>query len=158
MARIFDRQGQLRPSQLVTVAERRFEDARALCETGKNAHANGAQYLCGFVVEMLLKAQLMRKHPTIAAKRQHERMSDEEREIWSLIYRSHDLEEMLERLHEFERALEKHGRRTGRPYLQHLREICSTWTIYARYSSLTTDMREAEAILDRVRELKEALK
>jgi hypothetical protein len=158
MARIFDRQGRLRPSQLVTVAERRFEDARALCETGKNAHANGAQYLCGFVVEMLLKAQLMRKYPEIAAKRPHEGMSDDERGIWSLIYRSHDLDEMLGRLHEVQRVLERHGRRTGRGYLRHLREICSTWTIYARYSPLTTNMSEARLMLNRVRELKEVLK
>src|SRR5438067_3379547 len=107
---------------------------------------------------MWIRGSIDAKASWIAAKRQHERMSDEEREIWSLIYRSHDLEEMLGRLYELERALEKHGSRTGTPYLQHLREICSTWTIYARYSSLTTDMREAEAMLDRVRELKEVLK
>jgi hypothetical protein len=158
MARIFDRHGRLSPSQLVTVAERRFEDARALCDTGKNAHANGTQYLCGFVVEMLLKAQLMRKYPAIAAKRQHERMSADERELWSLIYRSHDLEEMLGRLHEVQQVVERHSRRTGRAYLRHLREICGSWTIYARYSPLTTDMSEARLMLDRVRDLKEVLK
>jgi len=107
---------------------------------------------------MLLKAQLMRKYPEIAAKRPHEGMSDDERGIWSLIYRSHDLDEMLGRLHEVQRVLERHGRRTGRGYLRHLREICSTWTIYARYSPLTTNMSEARLMLNRVRELKEVLK
>src|SRR5436190_8595592 len=105
MASIYDRQ-KLKPSQLVTVAERRFADAEALCDTGKNAHANGAQYLCGFVVEMLLKAHLMRKYPLVARKLPHERMSEDDQRVWSLIYRSHDLNEMLDRLGQLEASLE----------------------------------------------------
>ena len=49
----------LRPTQLRTVAERRFDDAVALRQTGKNARANGAIYLGGFAIECLLKARLL---------------------------------------------------------------------------------------------------
>src|SRR5205809_2992034 len=98
MASIFEKQGPLSHQQLVTVAQRRFEDAEALCDTGRNARANGAQYLCGFVLEILLKAQLILANATIASKRSHEGMVADERETWSLIYRSHDLAEMLARL------------------------------------------------------------
>lgn len=72
MAGIFERQIKLKPSALVTVAERRFDDAEALCRTGENARANGAAYLAGFVIEILLKARLVKEFEAIARKRQHE--------------------------------------------------------------------------------------
>jgi len=50
------------PTQLRTVAERRFDDASYLRESGKNARANGAMYLAGFVLECLLKARLIEKY------------------------------------------------------------------------------------------------
>jgi hypothetical protein len=158
MASIFEKQGRLSHRQLVTVAQRRFQDAEALCDTERNARANGAQYLCGFVVEILLKAQLILRNPTVAARRSQARMSDDERETWSLIFRSHDLSEMLARLPDLKKKIENHGRRTGKPLLEELLEICSTWTIYARYSTLTTTMQDARRFLERVRGLKEVLK
>jgi len=158
MASIFDRSRRLKPSQLRTVADRRYADARALCDTEKNAHANGAQYLGGFVLEMLLKAQLIEKYPHTASRQSHEPMAAEERQVWSLIYRSHDLEEMLDHLAELEGAIQKAGERDGRSYLAYLRELCGAWTIYARYSPLSTTIVDARAFLDRVRELKELLK
>jgi len=106
MASIFDRQS-LTASQLRAVARRRFEDARALCDTGKNAHANGAQYLGGFVIEMLLKAQLINHYPAVAKRRPHEPMAPAERAVWSLIHRSHDLTEMLDRLPQIQAHVEK---------------------------------------------------
>src|SRR5688572_18625010 len=106
MASIFDKR-RLMPAQLVTVAERRFQDARALCDTEKNAHANGAQYLAGFVIEMLLKAQLMRRYPRVATLLPHEPMSDQDRHIWSLLYRTHELGEMVETLDDARVAAEE---------------------------------------------------
>lgn len=158
MATIFDRQRRLKPSQMRTVAERRFADAQALCDTDKNERANGAQYLGGFVIEMLLKARLIDLHPDVAKLQAHERMDEEVRHIWSLIYRSHDLDEMLKRLPQLEAALHKQGEIEGEQYLDHLREICSTWTIYARYSPLNTNIKDAREMLKRVRRLKEKLK
>src|SRR5437762_14338031 len=110
MASIFEKQGPLSHRQLVSVAQRRFEDAEALCDTEKNARANGAQYLCGFVVEILLKAQLILGNAAIATKRSHEGMSADERETWSLIYRSHGLSEMLTRLPNLKKKVENHGK------------------------------------------------
>ena len=158
MASIFDKQGPLSHRQLVTVAQRRFEDAEALCDTEQNARANGAQYLCGFVVQILLKAQLILWNPSIANRRSQEGMSEDERETWSLIFRSHDLGEMFARLPDLKKKVENHGKRTGKPLLEQLLEICSTWTIYVRYSTLTTKMHDARRFLERVRGLKEVLK
>ena len=105
MASIFDKQATLKPSAMATVAERRFDDAQALCNTGENARANGAAYLAGFVIEILLKARLVAKYPPIANKRPHD-VTDAERGMWNLIWRRHDLEGMLEALKEFEVATE----------------------------------------------------
>src|SRR4051812_42870816 len=78
----------------LAVAEQRFEDAVALSRTGENARANGTRYLAGIVIDILLKAQIANSHPTIARKRSHE-VTTEERETWSLIWRSHDLDDMI---------------------------------------------------------------
>jgi hypothetical protein len=154
---IYDRQ-RLTARQIVTVAERRFADAVALCETGKNAHANGAQYLGGFVIELLLKAQLVKRYQWAAKKRDVATLSERDREVWSLIYRSHDLQEMLNRMPSLEAKIEKLGQRHGQPYRSHLRNICMTWTVFARYSTLTTTIADAVLWLDRIRVLKEVLK
>jgi hypothetical protein len=155
VASIYDRQ-RLTPSQVMTVADRRFADAMALCETGKNAHANGAQYLGGFVIELLLKAQLLKRFSAVQGSAKA--LSDSDREVWSLIYRSHDLQEMLNRMPDLEAMVGKRGQRDGVPYRNHLRHICVTWTVFARYSTLTTTIAEAAAWLDRIRLLKEVLK
>jgi hypothetical protein len=157
MASIFDKR-RLRPKQIVTVAERRFQDAKALCETNKNAHANGAQYLAGFVIEMLLKAQLIRKYPHVAKLNASATMSEQERRVWSLIYRSHELEDILDELPHVRAGLLKHAQRSDVPYLRYLLEICGAWTIFARYSPQTATMDEANEFLERVRLLKEVLK
>ena len=154
---IFEKQSVARPSQLTAVAERRFADAQALCDTGENARANGVQYLAGIVLDILLKAQLMRRHAGTARKRSHE-VADDERAVWSLVWRSHDLAEMLDRLPELSGAVRKRGEADGRPYLRWLTEICGAWTIHARYSTATSRMDEAAEFLARVRELKELLK
>jgi hypothetical protein len=157
---IFDKQFQLKPSAMATVADRRFDDAVVLCKTGQNARANGAAYLIGFVVEILLKARLVHKYNAIARKRPHElnRLSDSDREIWLLIWRQHDLEGMLANLDDLEAALKKRGERDGKEYLEDLKKICATWTIQARYSSQSMRHDEARRLVDRVRVLKEKLK
>lgn len=109
MSDIFERQFRLKPSAMVTVADRRFGDAQALCDTGKNARANGSLYLAGFVVEILLKAQLVRKFNAIAKKPAHEVADDAEREVWSLIWRRHDLDGMLEHLKDLQAKLRSLG-------------------------------------------------
>jgi hypothetical protein len=154
---IFDKESQLRPSAMATVAERRFGDAEALSQTQDNARANGVAYLVGFVVEILLKARLVDKFPEIARKRQHE-VNEAERDVWRLIWRQHDLEAMLERMGELEAALKWRGERDGKDYAAELKKVCGTWTIQARYSPRTMLMTEARQWLERVRVLKELLK
>lgn len=146
---------------MATVADRRSEDAVALCATGENARANGAAYLAGFVIEILLKARLVEKYPEIARKRQHEIDFDRgsnEREIWLLIWKQHDLEAMLSNLDDLEAALKKRGERDGNRYLQDLKTVCATWTIQARYSTHMISHRDAQELIERVRLLKENLK
>ena len=157
MGSIFEKQATLKPSAMATVAERRFDDAQALCDTGENARANGAAYLAGFVVEILLKARLVAKYPATADKRAHE-VTDAERGIWNLIWRRHDLEGMLGALKEIEVALKGRGVRDGTDYAAELKKVCAEWSVYARYSPRTMSMNDAKAILERVRKLKELLK
>ena len=157
MSSIFERQHDVRPSQLAAVADRRFDDARTLCDTNDNARANGTQYLAGIVLDILLKAQLIVKHRQIARKRSHE-LKDAERRVWSLIWRSHDLGGMLSELRGVSAAVEKQGKRAGKPYLEWLQGICAAWTVYARYSTKSATIEEAREMLERVRQLKEILK
>jgi hypothetical protein len=152
---IFARQ-RLTTGQMRAVAERRFDDAKALCETGQNARANGAQYLAGIVIEILLKTALVKQFSGIAIKRSHE-VLDHERKVWNLIWRSHDLAEMLDQLPILQGAVELKGQRAGKPYTEWLVDICGRWTIFARYTSVTSTMDEAQKMLERVRELKEVL-
>ena len=143
--------------QLRAVADRRFGDAEALVATGDNARANGAQYLTGLVVEILLKGQLLRLHPRLAATGSAEVLAAD-RVVWSLIWRSHDLAEMLEHLPDLRRAVRTRGERAGQPYDRWLGEICGRWTIFARYSPFTSKMADARNWLEQVRQLKEALR
>lgn len=156
MPSIFDRQ-RLNFRQLVTVAERRFDDAQALCDTGKNRHANGAHYLGGFVVELLLKSRLLRRYENVGRAKRGS-LTEADQVLWALLHRSHDLTEILDRMPELEAVLEKRSSRDGVPYRTHLRTICDTWTIFARYSPQTTTIGEATEWLARIRVLKEVLK
>ncbi len=154
---IFEKQATLAPSAMRTVAERRFDDASALCDTGRNSRANGVAYLAGFVIEILLKAKLVELFSSVA--RTHpQKLKTEDSRIWSLIWRAHDLQEMLDKMNDLQASLRKKGERDGYDYLGELRKICATWTIHARYSSRTMLMADAAALLDRVRKIKEVLK
>jgi hypothetical protein len=154
---IFGKQCLLKSSTMAIVAERRFEDAKALCDLGQNARANGAAYLVGFVIEILLKARLVDKHPAIARKRPHE-VIETERPAWRLIWQNHDLEGMLEALPELAASLKVRGARANLDYLGELKKVCATWTIFARYSPQTIQIDQARDLLERVRLLKELLK
>lgn len=157
MASIFDRR-RLTSRQMRSVADRRFDDAVCLCDSGLNARANGVFYLGGFVIECLLKARLLDQYKWIANAVAVDKLSPAERRIWNLIYRSHDLDEMLAHLPGIDSRLGSADRNDGRDRLRKLRLICSEWTIFARYSPLSSTMREASEFLNDVRELKEWLK
>jgi len=154
----FAKQYTTTPGQMTAVAERRFRDAEALFETGQNDRANGVVYLCGICIEILLKAQLMKLYPETARKQSQQSMGKREREIWSLIWRSHSLDDMLVQNPKLAAGVRKKGERDQKPYLDWLKAICGTWTVYIRYSSYTTAMGDAKDMLNRARELKEVLK
>ena len=148
----------LRPEQVRTVAERRFEDADCLRKTGKNARANGVWYLGGLVVECLLKARLLEKFTWLQSVRDPAGRSQIEKDLWSLCYRSHDLDEIREKLPEVDEILsaaEKQGRQR---LSQSLKSICAEWTIFVRYSPQSSEMRHASQFLDQVKELKRWLR
>ena|SRR5665213_216019 len=158
MARsIFDKNSRLKSGALAIVAERRFGDAEALAKTDQNVRANGVAYLSGFVIEILLKMQLLKQYPHIAGK-QPEKLTEDQRHIWRLIWRQHDLEAMLKQLPHVETSLERKGRYDGEDYVKELKKVCLNWTIHARYSPRMMLMREAQEWLERVRSLKEMLK
>jgi len=148
----------LRPTQLRTVADRRYDDAATLCKTGKNARANGAMYLGGFVMECLLKAQLLAEYPWLETAGSPEGRSRNDRHLWSLCYRSHDLDEILAKLPKILERLSRVEQGGSNRLVQSLKGICSRWTIYARYSPHTADIHEARVFLEQVRELKQWLR
>ena len=155
MAKIFDRPRFLRPTQMHVVAERRYEDAVALVGTRQNARANGAMYLAGFSIEILLKARMLKLYGSTLL--QPDAPTDEAgRQRRLLFWRSHDLEAILEHLAVVEAAILK--RPDGRALLTDLRTICGTWSIQARYSPASTTIAEAQRMINRVRRVKELLK
>lgn len=156
MASIFERI-RLRPTQLRTVADRRLDDAQYLCDSRLNARANAAMYLAGFVVECLLKAKLLEKFQWLQYTGSPEHLSKHEQRIWSLCYRSHDLDEILGHLPEvFDRVGAFERGREGR-LTSGLKSVCAEWTIYARYSPRSSDIGVAKSFVALVRELKPCL-
>ena len=149
---IFQKQ-RLRPTQLRTVAGRRFGDADALRRTRKNARANGAMYLGGFVIECLLKAKLLEKRRWLQAARSPVGLSKDDAHLWSLCYRWHDLDAILARLPEVSERLLRGEQRGSNRLLQSLKSICAGWTVYARYSPRSADIDDAESFLDQIKEL-----
>jgi hypothetical protein len=157
MASIFEKV-KLRPSQLRTVADRRLADARYLRDSRRNERANGAMYLGGFVVECLMKASLLERNPWLQNAAIPSRRTPAEQKLWSLCYRSHDLEEILEQLPEMLDPLKRLGQREQSRLTASLRSVCGQWTIFARYSPRSATMDEAAQFLARVEELKPWLK
>lgn len=148
----------LRPTQLRTVADRRFDDANALRQTGKNARANGAIYLGGFVVECLLKAKLLEEFAWLQSASSAENRPKDDRYLWSLCYRSHDLDAILDKLPEIVQRLSSMEQRGSNRLLQSLKSICARWTVYARYSPYSADIDDARKFLDDIKELLPCLK
>ena len=147
----------LTPRQLRAVAALRLDDARALLETGRNARSNGAMYMGGFVIECLLKALLLERHPNLQAAVDPAALSEPDREVHRLLY-SHDLDEMLAFLPEVRTRLESVGDERGRSPWPAFRDVCAEWTIYARYSATQAPIAEAHRFLGTVDEVKEWLR
>lgn len=97
----------------------------------------------------MVKAKLLRICETLALTK--------ERRISELLY-SHNLTGLLNEMPAVEAEVEKRGQWDGKPYRTHLRQICTEWTIFARYSPRQTDLAPATVWLSRIRALKEVLR
>jgi len=147
----------LRPSQLRTVADRRYDDAKYLAGSGSNARANGAIYLGGYVVECFLKARLLEKHRWLQSTRNSADLADDRKPLWFLCYRQHDLDELLDRLPEVWERLEAWEQRGSNRLSQSLKQVCETWAVYGRYATRSYSIGDANTFLGQVKELKSCL-
>lgn len=83
--------------------------------------------------------------------------SEEDRWLWSLCYRSHDLDEIRMHLpHVVERVRARDQQHGPKPSVL-LKQVCARWTIHARYSSRSASIREASEFLDTIQEIKKCL-
>lgn len=155
MARYGDIFGRLRltPGQLRSVADRRFDDAAYLLTAGDAARANGAMYLGGFVIECLLKASLLARHPNLGIARDPAILSATDRVVYAQLY-SHELDQMLDSLAEVPLKLERHRQGLARE----LAAVCAEWTVYARYSPRLATLQQAKDFLSVVREVRPVLR
>jgi hypothetical protein len=147
----------LTPGQLRSVSERRFGDALCLLESNKVERATGAIYMAGFVIECLLKAILLDRHPNLQKRVDPAKLSASDREVLGLLY-SHDLDDMLAFLPEIEKKLSTIKLKSGRDAWREFRTICEEWTVYARYSPASAKLDRAKAFLETVEEVKKWLK
>jgi len=147
MSSVFAKQ-RLTPAQARTVSDRRRADANALQALKQNRHANGAMYLGGIAVELLLKALLLESHPWLQ-KNVTSALDSRQRRLRDVCYRWHDLEAVLERLPQLAARLEAANPRL----LQGLKKLCAEWTIHIRYSTYQATHAESAAFLDRLKEL-----
>jgi len=150
---IFQKQ-KLIPAQLRTVADRRFGDAVALRNTGKNERANGEIYLAGYVLECMLKAMLLTKHPRLQFVSDPEKLSKADRRRWTLSRATHDLLAIVEELPDLRRRIQNLPPGEAMRFNASLDAICTSWTVHSRYSTHQETMTEAADFLARVTELR----
>ena len=133
-------------------------DAEALRDTRQNVRANGAIYLGGFVLECLLKAKLLEQHPWIGSAGSPEGRPAEDRRLWSLAYRQHDLTALLAAVPSISERMQRLEPREAQRLADVLAKRCGEWSIFARYSPRSATMGEAKLFLKDVRELRVWLK
>lgn len=152
LAGLFRKQ-RLRPSQLRAVAELRLGDAEFLLGTGKNGRANGAIYIGGFVIECLLKAMLLERHPNLRYVHDPAQLSQPDLQVFGLLY-SHDLDDMLGFLPEVPAKLKRVDAASGSRLWTDFQGVCAEWTIYARYSPKRAGIADARRFVATIREVK----
>lgn len=153
MARAFAVRTRMTPGQARAVAAWRYADARCLWRSGLIAHMNGAVYLGGLVLDCLLKARLLEKHPVLGSSLP-DKLPAEQKRRWNLIYRSHDLEAMLSDLPDVVLRLQNSSVLSAPRLDMMLKSACSRWSIHVRYLPKRVDAAEAEEFLEQVEELK----
>ena len=146
----------LTPGQLRSVAEYRFGDAMCLFESEQPVLATGAMYMGSFVIECLLQALLLERHSNLQSPVDPARLSESDREVFRLLYASHELDAMLMFPPEVELKVRSlsHGEATW----ERFQTVCEQWTVYARYSPKLAKRDEAQQFLDTVGEVKQWLR
>jgi hypothetical protein len=136
------------------VAEQRLKDALVLIDTGKAQHANGAFYLLGYVLEILLKTELVKQYPGMAVK-----ASAPPGKLRDLIWRDHDWLKIFDHnsLGQVQAALKPRESIDKKPHLRHLREIGGLWTIEIRYSTAKIKLNQVKSMAKWVAGIKEVL-
>jgi hypothetical protein len=124
-----------------------------LFNSGENARATGAMYMGGFVIECLLKALLLERHPNLQGPVDAARLSHSDGEAHHLLF-GHRLDEMLDFLPEVRTKFTAMG--TGA--WERFWTVCEEWTVYARYSPKQAKRQEAGRFLRTIEEVKEWLK
>ena len=114
-------------------------------------------YMAGFVIECLLKALLLERHPNLGRPVDPAKLSDSDREVLGLLYR-HELDDMLGFLPEVEKKLSIIKTQSGLNAWREFRSICEEWTVYARYSPKSAKLDRAAGYLETVAEVKKWLK
>ena len=135
--------------QLREVARQRLGDARCLLNSGDKQRLNGAVYIAGFVIECLLKAMLVDRHPNLARPVDRAALSPSDLEAHKLLY-DHRLDDMVEFLPEIaSKAIAELGENRWKK----LQETLAEWTIYVRYSPRKANPTEAMRFVNTVEEL-----
>ena len=145
----------LTPTQVRAAAEQRWLDARALASSPTRRYT-GTVYLCGIALDCLLKASLLEKHGRLAS-RSRETLSRDDQRIWDLIYRSHDLSEILARLPNVEDRIRHNNPATGERLVTALKSLCTRWTTHLRYSPTPLLKQDADDFLQKLSEVKKWL-
>ena len=127
-----------------------------LFESKDPARVTGAMYMGGFVIECLLKALLLDRHRNLQAPVDPAKLSESDREVFQLLYTSHELEAMLDFLPEVE--VKVLTAPEGPALWDRFRTVCAQWTVYARYSPKSARREDARWFLDSIREVKQWLK
>lgn len=127
-----------------------------LLDSGESARATGAMYMGGFVIECLLKALLLERHPNLQGPVDPATLSKSDREAFQLLYLSHELDAMLGFLPELE--VKMRAAPQGQVVWERFRTICEQWTVFARYSPKLAKKDDAQRFVDTIREVKQWLR
>ena len=145
MSSLFDKPQQMRPADAAAVASLRLGDARALADTGEDERAGGAMYMAGLAVEVLLKGQLIRLYPELeSAVRPTEKQMARRHD---LVWRHHNLLKLCEELPSVISTLNDYSSFGGDSLVDDLSTVARTWTVYARYSTATVTLPDADQVL-----------
>ena len=113
--------------------------------------------MAGFVIECLLKALLLERHPNLQAPVDPATLSPSDKDVLDSLY-SHDLDDMLGFLPELENKLSRMKLASRASAWNEFRSLCEQWTVHARYSSAFAKAEYARWYVYTVKEIKKWLR